>query len=214
MLLGFAAIFGISIVSVTWLAVRADSPGFVRGSLDFLMHVASGGLVAYIAFRALFLYPFRTLDLLVIVLVLSLGMKLTLDMLDTFGKLAVGLKLRVKSAESDEAGTAFQFCLIAGSILLLGGAWGLRSCALLKIERASTRALAVAAGMLAIPAGAGLAAFPVLILSHVLREETSAATTEYLILWLVCIAATTVNVVYFIRAMTLNTEIQARENLP
>ncbi|MCY3024482.1 MAG: hypothetical protein NTW87_36365 [Planctomycetota bacterium] len=205
----FVGVLAVNVAGVVWVAVRTESPSFVRSILDFFLYSASGAFVAYFAFRALFLYSFRLSDLLVIVLVLSLGMKATIDVLSSFSALGV---INVNLVEPGRVGQVFQVCLLTGSILLAGAALGLRHCTILKLEGAFARVLIIVAGMLALPAAAGSAAFPVPAVRQVMNEPQQALV--WLLLWFVSLGLTGVNVVYFIRTLTLRTEIKSQEKLP
>src|SRR5262249_31095944 len=59
------------IAGLLWLGVRAESPAWMRMTLDILMAAFVCGAILAAAFRYLLLYPFRIQDLLLIVVVLS-----------------------------------------------------------------------------------------------------------------------------------------------
>jgi len=201
----FCGVLGANVVSIVWLAVRAESPPYLRGILDSFMHFATGAVVAYFAFRALFLYSFHLLELLAIVLVLSLGVKLTLDTLNSLSGLGL---LSTPIDDAGRVGQMFQLCLITSSFLLAGAAWGLHHCTVLKLERSLARVVSIVAGMLALPAAAGIAAFPVPVVRKLVDAPNVALL--WLLLWLASILVTGINTVLFIKTLTLREEIKAR----
>jgi hypothetical protein len=85
----FCGVLAANVASIVWLAVRAESPPYLHGILDSFMHFATGAVVVFFAFRALFLYSFHLLELLAMVFMLSLGVKLTLDVLDSLSALGL-----------------------------------------------------------------------------------------------------------------------------
>ena len=207
----FFAILALNVVSLLWLSVRAGSPSSVAVVLDFFFHSAIGGAVIFFAFRMVFWYPFRFTDLLTIVLILSLGLRVILNLLFELSRLGVVGDLFAPRG----AGNLVQACLLCGSVLLAGAAMGLRHCHILKIDKPVARALTVASGMVALPAMAGVATFPVLILRDVLYPKSSSHETHILALhWIGSIAASIVNAVCFVRTLSLKSVIDAQEKLP
>ncbi|MGD0092197.1 MAG: hypothetical protein ABSE73_19960 [Planctomycetota bacterium] len=204
----FCGVLGANVAGILWLAVRAESPPYLQGLLDSFMHFATGAVVAYFAFRALFLYAFHLLELLAMVLVLSVGVKLTLTVLDKWS--AVGL-ISMTLDDPARPGKVFQICLLTGSVLLAGAAWGLRHCTVLKLEHQLARLASIVAGMLALPAAAGLAAFPVPLLRGL--GDKSHVALVWLLLWLLCLLITGLNTVLFVKTLTLREEITAQEKL-
>lgn len=207
----FWIVFVATVLSLFWLALRADSPPTIRSVLDVLMQSALGIAVAVLAFRALMLFPFRTPDLFLMVLVLSVAMKLALTVLQRFS--AVGL-IHHGFADGDHLGELFLTCLITGSILIGGGAFALRMCHKLSIERPAPRALAITAGMLFLPAAAGTVAFGLLILMEVLKPKPDYSNSPlFAVLWIGSIVLTVVNIINFGRMLMLRAEISSRERL-
>ena len=204
----FCGVLGANVLSIVWLAVRAESPPYLRGVLDSFIHFATGAVVAYFAFRALFLYSFHLIELLAMVFVLSLGVKLTLDVLNSLTWLGL---ISTRRDDPGRFGQMFQLCLITSGFLLAGAAWGLRHCTVLKLERPLARLVSIVAGMLALPAAAGIAAFPVPVVKK-LADSPNVALL-WLLLWLASILITGINTVLFIKTLTLREEIRAREKL-
>jgi len=206
----FCGLMGVNVASIVWLALRAESPSYLRGILDVFLQGATGAVVAYFAFRALFLYPFRIFDLLAIVLVLSLGLTATVDVLERLS--GIGLIRESWEHEAFAYGGICQCCLISTSILVGGAALGLRHCALLKTERPLARVLTTVAGMLALPAAAGTVAFLVPVFSAL--SQAPAQALLWALLWLMSIVVTGANAVLFIKTLTLQEEIKAQEKMP
>jgi len=205
----FCGVLAANVLSIVWLAVRAESAPYLRSILDSFMQFATGAVVAYFAFRALFLYAFRLLELLAIVLVLSLGVKFTLDVLNSLSRLGL---ISTPVDGPGRFGQMFQLCLLTSSLLLAGAAWGLRHCTVLKLERPLARLVSIVAGMLALPATAGIVAFPFPVIRNLAAGWPDVALI-WLLLWLASILVTGVDTVLFIQALTLREEIKARENI-
>lgn len=210
LLFWFLVILGINVVSMLWLAVRADSPAYIRNILDFFLYGVVGATTAYFAFRALFLFPFRMSDLFVIVMLLSLELKIAVDQVNQLSMLNL---LGYEVGDPEHLGQIFQVCLLAASVAVGGAAFGLRHCQLLKIDGTFGRALTIMSGMLSLPAAAGIAAFLVLAVLSLSNGQTSEALV-LMLLWFGSMAITGLNVAYFIRTVTLNAEIAAQEKMP
>ena len=208
----FCAIVALNVAGMLWLYVRTGTSSYIGVIMDFFLHAAIGGIVIYLAFRILFAFPFRTLDLLLIVLTLSLGLKVTLNMLQSLSVMGV---IAPGFVSLEHAGGVFQACLFSASMLLAGGAMGLRHCVMLRLERRWPRALNVSCGMLALPAAAGLVTFPILILRDIVMPESAARITHVLaVLWLGSILVSLVNITNFLKTMTLESVIDARQKMP
>jgi hypothetical protein len=207
------ALLGVVVLSLFWMALRNNSPAHLRVILDFMFNVFIGGLAAWVAFRALYFYSFRLGDLLAMVAGLSLGMHQTLELLKSLAAVGVfGEHAAIDDPRN--LGLVILSCMIVGSALLAGAALGLRHCAVLKLEGAFVRASVVLAGLFALPAAAGLAAFPALILRDMLMPGRAYEHTAWFaLLWLASIFFTAVNIICFIRTLTLNAQISAREHL-
>ena len=208
----FALILGVNVAGLIWLAVRAESPPFLRGVLDIFMKSATGAAAAYVAFRALLHFPYRFPDLLVMVSVLSLGMKATVDFVK--GLAVIGV-VSTELASGERFGETFQLCLWSGSLLVAGAALGLRHCTLLKIDSTAARAVTLVAAMLVLPAMAGVVVFPVMLIRSFLTGGSDAQfATTMLVLWVGSLIASSVNTRCFMRTLTLNAEVDAQEKLP
>jgi hypothetical protein len=180
--------------------------------MDFLLYSGTGTLIAYVAFRVLLVYPYRFMDLLVLVIVLSLGMKSTVDVLWDFGERGY---IRNRTDPETSLGPLIQLCLLTASVLLVGGAYGLRNCKLLGLDGAFARMLTVFSGMLILPAAAGVFTFPVIVLKDALSPGgVSDNTGEIILLWFGSTFVTVINIVHFIKTMTLKAEIAAQEKMP
>jgi hypothetical protein len=207
-----ALILCVNVAGLIWLAVRADSPQSVRGILDIMLHSAMGAAVTYLAFRALLRFPFRFPDLLIMVTVLSLGMKATVDFVR--GLAALGI-VSTDLASGERFGEIFQLCLWSGSVLVAGAAFGLRHCTLLKIDRLIPRAVCLIAGMLALPAAAGVTVFPIMMIRELLLQHVDVSRLMWLLLESIgSLAATIINSRNFMQTLTLNTEVGAKEKMP
>lgn len=204
----FCGLLGVNVAGIVWLAVRSESPLYLRGVLDFLLQGATGALVVYFAFRALFLYPFHMLDLLAMVVVLSLGLGATEAVLSTLAN--TGL-IHSAAEEASHWASLCQAGLFTSSILVAGASLGLRHCTLLKLDRSLVRVVAVVSGMLALPAAAGIAAFLVPVFREL--KEAPEHALAWLLVWLLSLAVTGINSVLFIKTLTLREEITAREKL-
>ncbi len=207
----FLSALALNVMGIFWLAVRADSPESLRNVLDVLMQSAIGIAVAVVAFRALTYFPYRTSDLMIMVLVLSLAMKLTLSVLQRFA--AIGL-LHHGFASGDHLGELVQTCMITGSILIGGGAFALRTCQKLEIQRPLPRAVALVAGMLSLPAAAGTLVFGLLIFVEVIRAKPDYSYTPmFAALWLGSIGLSLVNVTNMGRMLMLRAVVSAKDHL-
>lgn len=200
-----------SACGLLWLSFRSDCPAYVRIAMDFVIYLSTGAIIAYLAFRALFLYPFRFPELLAIVLVLSWAMKTTVDTLSDLA--ALGL-ISSYQEEPQKLGQMFQICLIVGSLLLLGTAFGLRTCYLLKLDRAISRLVAVVAGTLVLPAAAGVIAFPVLLIRELATGQVGDSAPWFVLLWMLSFVVTGINAANFVKGMTLTAQIDAQEKMP
>jgi hypothetical protein len=208
--LWFAVILGVNVLSMLWLSVRADSPAYVRSVLDFFLYGTVGALTAYFAFRALLMFPYRMQDLFVIVMLLSLELKIAVD---EIGRLAMLGLLFYGPDNPEHFSQIFQVGLLTGSVAIGGAALGLRHCYILKIESPLGRALTVASGLLVLPAAAGTAGLLVLAGFSFSMNRQDEALLQ-LLLWFAAMIVTGINVVLFIKSITLQTEIDAKEKMP
>jgi hypothetical protein len=208
----FALILGVNVVGLVWLSVRAESPPFVRSVLDIFLHGATGALAAYLAFRALLRFPYRFPDLLIMVSVLSLGMKMTVDFVKDLGAMGI---VSTDLASGERFGEIFQLCLWSGSVLVAGAALGLRNCTLLKIDSFFRRALTLISGMLVLPAMAGVVVFPVMLVRSLFAGHMSTLfAVAMLAQWIGSVVATSINSRCFMKTLTLTAEVDAQEKLP
>jgi len=200
-------IIALNVVGYLWLALRVAVPQSVQPAIDIFFQAGAALLLAYFAFRALFLYRFQLTDLLTIVLVLSVGMQQTVRVFQEFSALGlVGLAPR-----SPEFGVAiFQACLLMATVLVAGAAFGLLYCQRATVTTAGARAVAIAAGMLVLPAAAGVVSFPILLLVDVLGEESTNGPL-YGALWCASLIVSVINTKHFVRLLALRAEINARE---
>ena len=207
----FMLILGANIAGLIWLAVRTESPPYLRSVLDVFAHGVTGAAVAYLAFRALLRFPFQFSDLFIMVIVLSLGMKATVDFVRELAALGfVGSDM----ASGERFGEVFQLCLWSGSVLVSGAALGLRHCTLLNINRLLPRSACLIAGMIALPAAAGVTVFPVMMIREMLLRHPDSSRLLMLVLQsLGSLAATLINSRCFMRTLTLSAEVSAREKI-
>lgn len=206
----FLTVIILNTIGIIWLALRSGSPPQIRVVLDAIAQTGGGLILAYVAFRALLLYPYRVTDLFAIVLILSLAMKATIDVLRAFSSIGF---LRSNFSDPDHLGQIFQACMISGSVLLIGAAWGLRNCHLLNISSSGTRMLTIIAGTLSIPAAAGVIAFPVLLMRFVLTGEMQPSPLGLILLFLISAAITLLNLGHMMKTLTLKEEIDVREKM-
>jgi hypothetical protein len=207
-MLWVSALFVVSLLAAGWLAARADSEPGVRDALDTILQVALGGLFLGGAYRLLVYYPYRLLDLLVIVMGLSLGLKVALD---GVAGLSEFLGEDVPSEPQQvqvQMGPMVLSCLLTSSVLLCGAALGLRYCTRLRLESARLRVAAILYGMLAFPGAVGVFAFPALILSEVVGSSgLSERTLLYLMLAITSCLVSLRNGMLFFRSMALEDEV-------
>ena len=207
----FVIALAINVMGVLWMALREDSPTGIREVLDVLMQAALGFAVALLAFRMLTYFPFRTTDLLAMVLLLSVAIKATLTLAARFS--AIGL-LHAGFASSEHLGELVQTCLISTSILVGGAALGLRTCQRLSIEKPLQRILVLVSAMLSLPALAGTLVFGLLLLFVILQPGQNLSSAPMVaVLWLLSIFISVVNLTYLGKMLTLRAEISARERL-
>ncbi len=210
LLVGFGVLVATIVAALLWLAVRADSPEYIRGALDVFFHGLAGAAVVYFAFRALLRYPFHFVDLLTIVVVLSLGLKTALDVqMDLF---AVGLIRQEDVAV--RYGQMFHICLLCASVLLAGAALGLNFCRSLRIARTLSRCLLIVCAMLVLPTAAACVGFPLLIVQELLNALRPTLILTFMVKWLVALVVTGVNANCGIRVWTLRAEVDAKEKMP
>ena len=113
-------LLALNLMGMVWLGIRTESPEYLRKVLDFLFQIGVGGLATYVAFRILNLFSFRMLDLIAIVMVLSLGVKFTIDVLEKFLRAS---KMWIDLEQNKlELGTILQTCMFTSSVLLAGAA--------------------------------------------------------------------------------------------
>ena len=163
----FLALLGVCVATLLWLACRAGSPSYLRSVMDFCMQAALGGVAAGLALKMLYLYAFQIPDLLLMVVVLSLGMKGVIEEAQPLAQLGI---INARHGDPGHWGVLLQLCLLADSFLLLGAAFGLRSCKARNLEKTLPRLVNLLAGMLALPAAAGVVVFPVWLLKLAIGE--------------------------------------------
>ena len=197
---GFYVVLGLCLAGLLWLAVRAESPASVRTILDIFMQLALGGSVVVLAFLALVAYPYRTADLIVMVTVLSISMKVVLDVIGRFS--AIGL-IHASFAGPEHIGEIAQTCLLSASVLLAGGAFALRTCQRANIHRPLPRIMTIVSGMLALPAAAGSIAFFMLLIIQLVKGDSENAPA-FAALWILSMGITLNNVGNIVRGLRLN----------
>ena len=205
-------LMGVNLMGLVWLAVREESSENLRGVLDSMVQIGIAGVVAVAAFRALVLYPFRITDLFIMVIMLGMGVGISLEALKGLSHTSLGME-RDLNPQSNIA-LAVQTVLFTLSLLVLGAALGLRYCVRLKLERPMVRAAAIINGMLALPAMAGVFAFPALLVLELNLSKNGVAdkgnSGRYLILWafsLVCVAK---NTVLLLRSLALQAQVKEK----
>src|ERR1043165_2096720 len=179
-----ANVFAANVLCVLMLAGRAASPERLRGYFDILVFVCLVGGASFAVIRLMFVYPYRLLDLVVIVMVLSLGMKYAIDgarffqHTEWYEKFLSGSPPNPGAAQQESEGPSAQamaeWCIVTGCVLLAGAALGLRHCRLLNADGPLKRAAVLACGMVVIPAPVGLVAVPPFFLKRYLRDKAAA----------------------------------------
>lgn len=217
-MLWVATLFGVSLLSAGWLAARADSSPGIRDALDTILQVALGVLFLGGAYRLLVYYPYRLLDLMVIVLGLSLGLKVALDGVDGLREFLGDPVESEPQRLQVQLGPLVLSCLLISSVLLCGAALGLRYCTRLKLESSRQRVAAIMYGMLAFPGIVGIFAFPALVLSELVSQSatsepaTGERTLLYLVLAITSCLVTLRNGMLFFRSMALEDEVTVRRD--
>lgn len=203
-----AALFVVSLMAAGWLAARADSSPGIRDALDTLLQVALGALFLGGAYRLLVYYPYRLLDLLVIVLVLSVGLKVALDGVSGLQDFLGDPDPSEPKQVQVQLGPMVLSCLLTSSVLLCGAALGLRYCTRLKLDSSRQRVAAILYGMLVFPGIVGVFAFPALVLSELVSSpESGELGLLYLVLFITSCLVTLRNGVLFFRSMALENEV-------
>jgi len=217
----FAALVGVTTAGMFWLAVRQESDPSDRRVLDALSNLAVGGLLAYVSYRVLVRFAFQIFDLLTIILLLSGGVKVTID---AFHVLATqGLVFEGRVTDSEQYPTVLLACLVNSSILMLGAALGLRYCYKLKLAAPLRRVGTVAVGTLAFPAAA---AFPVYTLEVLGQLATLFTTSKELqpewydhalasvLIWLASFVVSIANAALFLRSVAVSETVTTGVEAP
>ena len=206
----FFILFAVNIMGLIWLAVRSES-GEKMGSIqDSMVQIGIACVVAFGAFRALTLFPFRITDLLAIVVLLGMGIGVALEMLKGVSKSSLGSGHDLNPQSN--LPLAVQTVLFALSLLILGAAIGLRYCHRLKFESALIRIGAIVYGMFFLPSLAGVFAFPALFLlelnfkSGLVQDKGNGS--RYLILWAFSLMFAAKNGVLLMRSLALQSAVR------
>lgn len=201
-------ILAANVVGMGWLAVRQGSSESTRVLIDASIQVVCGALLVFFAYRMLTRFPFRTTELMTMVMLLSLGELVTLEALGTFRQASLVLEGRDKEAL---LGPTLQACLFTAAMLLAGGALGLRYCEKLKLDGTLSRMWAVASGMLALPSVTGFLGFVALAVSEVAGPDgPSDLLGSYLLLWFASCIFLLSNIVYWVRSSAVQSDVTWR----
>ncbi len=192
---------------LVWVALRIESPPDLRPILDAMLQVCIGVAVIVAAYRLLSLFPYRTLDLLTIVVVLSAGLFTTLWILEDLSR--AGLFFEGGLQNKDALGVVIFWCLMMSSVLLGGAALGMRFCERLGLDTPFARCWAVFCGMLALPAAAGMPGFGVFTIFELASLENMAPETNvYVAFWIGSCVVTCFNGYYFVHSLALKAEVK------
>ena len=203
-------LMGVNLMGLLWLAVREESGENVRVLLDSMVQIGMAAVIALAAFRALAAYPFRITDLFVMVIMLGMGIGVALEALHGISRTSLGMG-RDLNPQSNLP-LAVQWVLFTLSLLILGAALGLRYCQRLGLERPLERAGAVISGMLALPATAGVFAFPALMLLDLSISrngvDDKGHSGRYLVLWVISLVCVAKNTVLLMRSLALQASVK------
>ncbi len=219
-LIWVAILFGTNLLCLLMLAARSEGPANMRGYFDVAIFSCLLSVATFAVVRFMFLYPFRLLDLLVMVVTLSIGMKGAIAMAhwiryaqyrDVFANPGTPSFSQIPDASLSVL--YVESCMLTACILMGGAALGLRNCRLLKIESPLKRAAVLVFGMAALPAPVGLVTIPFYLLHKLVTEkQTSADSLD----WIAALAfsgiAALSNASFSIRTMALNTQNSTQES--
>lgn len=201
-------IFGVNFVCLLLLAARANSPETLRGYFDVGIFACMTGVAILGIVRVMFLFPFRLLDLLVMVATLGFGMKGAIEIAHWVQR----LQLRMFSEMPGPALMA-EICILVGCIMTGGAAMGLRNCRTLNVESPIRRAIVLIFGMMALPAPIGLVTIPAYLASAFMSQpHTSISSLIWMVAMLFCALITVSNSLFSIRGMALKTENATQES--
>lgn len=206
----FAALVGVTTAGMFWLAVRQESDPADRRVLDALSNLAVGGLLAYVAYRVLVRFAFQIFDLLTIILLLSGGVKVTIDAFHVLA--AQGIIFEGRVTDTEQYPTVLLACLVNSSILMLGAALGLRYCFKLRIAAPLRRVAAVTAGTLSFPAAAAFPVYTLEVLGQLvtlfvkngeLQPEWYDHAFASVLIWIASFLVSIVNAFLFLRSVAV-----------
>lgn len=219
-LIWVAILFGTNLLCLLMLAARSESPPQMRGYFDVGIFSCLLSVATFAVVRFMFLYPFRLLDLVVMVITMSLGMKGAIaaahwiryaQYRDVFPN--PGTPSFTQIPDASLSVLYVESCMLTACILMGGAALGLRNCRLLKIESPLKRAIVLIFGMAALPAPLGLVTIPFYLL-HILMTEKQ--TTTDALGWIAALVfsgiAALANASFSIRTMALNTQNLTQES--
>jgi hypothetical protein len=202
--LAVAIVFAANIVCLLLLAARAESAPQSRGFFDIGILACVLGVATYGIARFMFLFPFRLLDLLVMVVTLALGMKGAIEGVRWF-----------ESERVDATGWPLyaEACMLTGCVLLGGAAMGLRNCRMLNVETPLKRAVVLVFGMLYLPAPITLVLTPFHLLHALLTaHQTSLDSLGWIVALFFSAVITASNSFFSLKTMALKTENATQES--
>ncbi|MEI6235186.1 MAG: hypothetical protein WCT04_19180 [Planctomycetota bacterium] len=164
----FGVIFGANMICLLLLAARSSSTTPIRGWLDVGIFTCVAGVAALGISRALFLFPFRLLDLVVMITALALGMKGAIEVARLIRRSRI-----TEISEIPEGQLIAVTCLFTGCALMGGATVGLRYCRCLSIDSPVKRAVVLVSGMMWMPAPIALLAIPFHLLNQLIRNEST-----------------------------------------
>lgn len=204
--IAFAAVIIVAanLVCLLLLAARAESTPQARGFFDIGILACVLGVATYGIARFMFLFPFRLLDLLVMVITLAFGMKGAIE--------AVRWYEGERGAASGWPLYA-EACMLTGCVLLGGAAMGLRNCRILHVERPLRRAIVLVFGILYLPAPITLVLTPFHLLHALLTaQQTTLDSLAWIVALIFSAVVTVANSAFSIKSMALKTENASQES--
>ncbi len=203
---GLVGLMAVNAAGLGWLAARASVPESSRPAMDAIVQLAAGGAVAFAAYYMLTRFAFRTLELVAMVLVLGVGVQATIAALETFAELSFWWDGPV-TMRQDFAGVMLA-CLLTGSLLLIGAAWGLRYCEKLHLEGSGIRVWAMLCGMLLLPAVSCFVGLPFGVLAESFQEQPDElASVLGVVGWFFSVIVCIWNVKFFVASLALQSSI-------
>ncbi|HLX60222.1 MAG TPA: hypothetical protein VKX17_02960 [Planctomycetota bacterium] len=212
-IIGWAlALFAANLVCVLMLAARHATPENLHGFFDVIIFACILAAASFAMIRLIFYHPYRLLDLMVMVLVLSGGMKAAIESVRAIHAYYLNSE-SLRPESRPEPVMYAEACLLVGCVLMSGASLGLRHCRLLQINSPLRRAIVLSAGMLVFPAPLALFGIPLYLLDGFLNGKSGSLNAN---LWIVLLAAafiaTLINASLILKTIVLKTQNVAQES--